>query len=122
MVKSNMRRLLSTLAKRMKERRQVLGLSQEALADRSGLSSNFIARIEIGDKTPSLSTLAKLANALGTSVSELLADQRHDTDELVDYISHLVGDLDETNRAFAMEQFRKLVEHLQEQCRRTSRP
>lgn len=111
-----MRRLLSTLAKRMKERRQALGMSQEALADRSGLSSNFIARIEIGDKTPSLSTLAKLADALGTSVSELLADETS-TGEITDYISHLLGSLDGANREFAIRQFRALVEHLQEQSK-----
>jgi transcriptional regulator with XRE-family HTH domain len=116
MVQTSMRRLLSTLAKRMKERRQVLGLSQEALADRSGLSSNFIARIEIGDKTPSLSTLVKLADALGMSVTDLLADEISTADDLADYVSHLLSNLDEDNRQFAMGQLRALVEHLQQQC------
>lgn len=107
------RKLLATLARRMKEHRQTLGLSQEALAERSGLSSNFIARIEIGGKTPSLSTLAKLADALGTTVSDLLDDKKqHETRSISDYISQLLSRLDEPNREFAREHFQELVEHL----------
>ncbi len=108
-----MRGLLKTLAKRMKERRKIMGLSQEALAERSGVSSNFIARMETGERTPSLSTLIKLANALGASVSDLLnEDSGGEVGDLVDYVSHLLSGLDENNKGFLLRQFRMFAEHL----------
>jgi len=41
-------RLLKTVATRMRERRKSLGLTQEQLAEQSGLSANHIAKPEIG--------------------------------------------------------------------------
>jgi len=99
--------LLKTLARHIKEQRKVLGFSQETLAERSGLSSNFIARIEIADKTPSLETIVKLANALNIPVGGLLSEE-------VEYTSSLLDRLDERDREFALQQFRQLVEHLEE--------
>jgi ribosome-binding protein aMBF1 (putative translation factor) len=44
-------RQLETLATRIRNRRRTLGLIQEQLAEKSGLSANYIARLEIADKT-----------------------------------------------------------------------
>lgn len=60
----------STLRRIRKER----GLSQEALAERTGLSTNFIGEMERGLKAPGLTVIVRLARALGTSVQELLAE------------------------------------------------
>jgi len=60
------------LAKRVKERRRGAGISQEVLAERSELSLALISEIERSATNPSLTTLAKLANALDISVAELL--------------------------------------------------
>ncbi len=50
------------------------GLSQEQLAVKAGLSSATVGRIEAATHTPSLATLAKLAEALGVTVAQLVAD------------------------------------------------
>lgn len=60
------------LAMRIKRLRKAKGLTQEVLAHRAKLSHGYIARLEIGRHDPTLSTLKKLARALGVSVSELL--------------------------------------------------
>ena len=60
------------LAERVRERRQQAGLSQDALAEKSGLSMAYISEIERKATNPSLTTLAKLAEGLGLSVAELL--------------------------------------------------
>lgn len=65
--------IVDTIAKRIRERRRTLGLTQEKLAERAGLSVNYLAQLEISDKTPSLKTLAALAHALETDVSDLFA-------------------------------------------------
>ena len=43
-----------------------------ALSKRSGLAREYIARLELGQQDPSLSTLAKLAKALKVTVAELV--------------------------------------------------
>ena len=60
------------LMKRLKILRRDRGLSQAALAKKSGLAREYLARLELGRHDPSLSTLAKLAKALKVPVTELL--------------------------------------------------
>jgi transcriptional regulator with XRE-family HTH domain len=61
--------MLATTIKRLRKRR---GLTQQALAVRAGLTLGYIARLEIGMHDPRLSTLRKLAKALGVPVAGLL--------------------------------------------------
>jgi transcriptional regulator with XRE-family HTH domain len=64
-----------TLGPRVRERRTELGLSQEQLAHRAGISLNALHRLEIGQSTdPHFSTIAGLAHALGTSVDALTGE------------------------------------------------
>ena len=60
---------------KLKQLREARGLSQAALAKkvgRGGVSREYIARLETGKHDPPLSTLEKLAKALGVRVTELL--------------------------------------------------
>ena len=60
------------LAMRLKQLRERRGLIQKQLAKKAGLSHGYLARLEIGMHDPPLSTLVKLAKALGVKVTELL--------------------------------------------------
>ncbi len=53
--------------------RKYRGLSQQELAEISGVSQAFIAQIETGKKEGSLKTLKKLAVALSISLDDLVA-------------------------------------------------
>ena len=55
----------------IKKRRKELHLTQQELADRLGLSLNFIGKIEAAFSKPSLDTLIDIAEKLETTVSEL---------------------------------------------------
>lgn len=55
----------------IKKRRKELNLTQQELADRLGLSLNFIGKIEVAFSKPSLDTLIDIAEKLETTVSEL---------------------------------------------------
>jgi predicted transcriptional regulator len=44
------------------------GMTQTELATRAGLSLTFIAKVEAGDRQPSLSSLARIARVLGVKV------------------------------------------------------
>jgi transcriptional regulator with XRE-family HTH domain len=52
------------------------GLSQERLAERTGLCRDTIYKIEMGQRSPRLDTLLTLADALSVDVSNLLEGLR----------------------------------------------
>lgn len=59
---------------RLKKMREEKGLTQVQLADLSGISSRMIQKYECGVSRPRYDAAEKLANALNTSVSELLGE------------------------------------------------
>lgn len=52
----------------IKGRRSLLGLTQQDLADYTGLSVRIIKSVESGKGNPSLSTLGKIAEILGLEI------------------------------------------------------
>jgi transcriptional regulator with XRE-family HTH domain len=60
------------MTKRIREWRDKRGWSQRDLAEASGVSREYIARIELGQHDPTLSTLEKLAKALRVKVARLI--------------------------------------------------
>jgi transcriptional regulator with XRE-family HTH domain len=57
---------------RIRELREAAGLSQAKLSDLSGVSTEFLSRIERGLKGASVLTLARIAEALGVEIKGLL--------------------------------------------------
>ena len=55
---------------RLRELRETRKISMRALATKSGLSANALSMIERGRTSPSVSTLYKLADALGVPITE----------------------------------------------------
>jgi transcriptional regulator with XRE-family HTH domain len=64
---------LSPIARRLKELREIAGMSQQSLAVSAGLSVSLVSQIERGSRVdPRVSTIAALATALGVSLDELV--------------------------------------------------
>jgi len=59
------------LSKNLKENRQKIGLTQSELAERAGISTNFVAMIELKHKFPTPETLDRLSAALNVKTYEL---------------------------------------------------
>ena len=57
------------LIKSIKERRQMLKVTQESLAELSGVGLRTLKQFESGKGNPTLQTLQKLADVLGMEVS-----------------------------------------------------
>jgi transcriptional regulator with XRE-family HTH domain len=57
------------VATSLRELREARGISMRTLATKSGLSANALSMIERGKTSPSVSTLYKLADALGVSIT-----------------------------------------------------
>lgn len=64
----------AAFARNLRAAREKAGLSQEALAERAGMHRNAVALLETGKRDPRVSTVAKLAQALGIPASDLLKD------------------------------------------------
>lgn len=65
---------LQSIGKNLKLYRKQKHMTQDIVAERAGLSKNYISQIELGLKKPSVETLIRLANAIGVSSDLILAD------------------------------------------------
>ena len=83
------------LAERVKDRRREAGISQDVLAERSGLSLALISEIERKATNPSLTTLAKLAKGLDLSIAELLDQEEylHSGERIIELIQRNLSKL-----------------------------
>ena len=60
------------IAKRIKQYRKQSGLTQLALAEKMGVDSNTISRLENCKHLPSLETAESLARVFGVTVTDIL--------------------------------------------------
>jgi transcriptional regulator with XRE-family HTH domain len=63
---------MADLGTNLREARERLGLTQEQVADRSGVHSTEVSRIEAGKRDPQVSTLRRLAAAVEVKPGQLL--------------------------------------------------
>ena len=59
------------IGKRIRRIRKQKEMTQEFVAEKSGLSSVYISFIEVGKRNPTTEAIARIAKALGVSKSEI---------------------------------------------------
>ena len=64
----------SIIGKRIQTRRQELGITQEKLAERAGISTVYLSKIENGRVYPTLETLSILCTELDTELAAILSN------------------------------------------------
>lgn len=103
--------LLTTIAEHIRTRRKTLGLTQEELAERAGLSTNYVAKLEIGMNAPSLQSLSRLAEALQIDLGALVTLGRtfSHTDR-VEAVAQMMESLDEQEEEVLIGHIRSMVE------------
>lgn len=97
---------LNEVGKRIFERRKKLGLTQESLAEKSDLTTQFVSNIENGKRGMRPENLMKIANALMVSTDYILTGDIIDKDLLL---------LSKKLRKLTPEEVR-LVEGIVDQC------
>ena len=97
------------LGKRIRDERLLLRLTIEQLAERVDKSTNYIGQIERNNGKPSLETIVDIANALGTTVDELLKDslQKEHCDSVIKEISTLLYSLDDNGKHFILDMVKR---------------
>ena len=79
----NVELYLKEMGQRIMERRKKLGLTQEALAELSELTTQFVSYAESGKRGMRPENLMKVAAALGVSTDYLLTGDIIDKDKLL---------------------------------------
>jgi transcriptional regulator with XRE-family HTH domain len=74
---------IKNLGKQIKQIRIKKGLTQEGLAARSGLTKSYISLLEAGKKIPAISTLSRIAVALGMTIGEFFESPDDSSDVAV---------------------------------------
>ena len=71
--KDAMSQLAKDVGRKIRELRTKRALTQETLADRTGLTAKFISEVECGKTNPSLKTMERIAGVLKVGLVELLS-------------------------------------------------
>ncbi len=101
---------LNVLGVRIREERMKLNLTQEQLAEKVGVSKNFMSLIENGSNM-SLETVINLANVFGVTVDHLLSDLvKGDPDQMIDQICSLLKKMNSRERLFILNVAREYLE------------
>lgn len=75
---------------KLKELRELRGMTQDNLAEKSGYSQSYIGHLERGKTRPSYKALERLATAFNVPLRELIPDDEKDKvyfDEFASYLS-----------------------------------
>lgn len=75
--------ILQEIGKRILDRRKQLGLTQEALAEKAEVTTQFVSYAESGKRAMRPENLLKISEALGLSADYLLTGDMIDKDSLL---------------------------------------
>ena len=106
---------LIMLGNRIREYRKERGFSQEILAEKSGVSTNTISRIEGGQMAMSVGILQKIVKALGVDANTLLgvSTEVNETKIWVSAFSSRVQELKENEQKILKHTMNALIESME---------
>ena len=106
---------LIMLGNRIREYRKERGVSQEILAEKSGVSTNTISRIEGGQMAMSVGILQKIVKALGVDANTLLgvSTEVNETKIWVSAFSCRVQELKENEQEILKHTMNALIESME---------
>lgn len=100
------------LGRRIREVRIGKNLTQEALAEKVGVSSVYISHIEVGTSKSSLETLVKICNALETTPDYLLMNSLYSSkNQLSDKIGSQLKNCTSKDIEFISDIIKVVIEH-----------
>lgn len=100
------------LGKRVREHRLARGLTQGQLAEKVGVETETISRLERGSTLPSLLKIEELAATLQTSLTDLIGGSSSLVSDQAIQLEKLLDGLDENDRNLILKVARLQREHL----------
>ena len=100
---------------RIRERRVLLGISQETLAEAVGVTRNSISRYENGQTEMKLDVLYKICDFLKITPSDISPSRFrkvNEVDEEINEIAVMYKQLDKENRHIAFKTIKTLLERM----------
>jgi transcriptional regulator with XRE-family HTH domain len=88
--------LREILAKNLRENRRKCGFSQEKLAEKAGISTQYLAMMEIARKFPASEVLERLAEAMDINVYELFLIDHSPREELELLRQNIISEMKQT--------------------------
>lgn len=102
----------SLLGKRITKQRTTQGLTQEKLAEKAGITNNYLSNIERNRSIPSLETLMSLCTALNTTPNELLiGTDKSQQNYMVNDITSLIEKCTTQERRIVMSVIEVLIQN-----------
>ena len=100
------------LARNMAQRRRELHLTQAQVAEKLCVEVETLSRFERGKHLPSLATLERISQVLGTTVADLLAEVVPPARSDVQTVEVWLSGLRPADREFALEVLKRVCDHL----------
>jgi transcriptional regulator with XRE-family HTH domain len=88
--------LREILAKNLRANRRKCGFSQEKLAEKAGISTQYLAMMEIARKFPAAEVLERLARAMDIKVYELFLVDHSPREELELLRQNIISEMKQT--------------------------
>jgi len=106
--------LSDRLGKNIATHRRYRGWTQHELAEKVGIDSVTVSRIETGTSLPSLVRLASIADILGVTLAELVSGVSPHMSDHVQAIAECLAPLQEDDRYLLIDTLRRLSARLKD--------
>jgi transcriptional regulator with XRE-family HTH domain len=101
------------IGKRIKDARAKQDITQQTLAQKAGITVQFLSNVENANAKASLATIVKIANALETGVDALLCDNLSDCRPIFEgQLATLVADCSDYEIRLILAQAKGLIDEI----------
>jgi len=104
--------LREIFAKNLRENRRKCGFSQEKLAEKSGISTQYLAMMEIARKFPTSEVLKRIAGALSIKVYELFLIDHSPREELELLRQDIISEMRQTFGDIVEKSIKNVAEYI----------
>ncbi|MDR2689524.1 MAG: helix-turn-helix domain-containing protein [Azoarcus sp.] len=111
-MESDLKNLAGAVGRAIARQRLRSGLTQEEVAERLGVGSEAISRIERGVVIPNIARLLEFATIFGCDAAELLTGASPRPDDQASRIGRLLATLEHPDRQMVTELIERLAERL----------
>ncbi|WP_080700525.1 helix-turn-helix domain-containing protein [Bordetella hinzii] len=102
------------VGKAIAQRRAEANLTQEQVAEKLGIGTEAVSRMERGTVMPTVARLVRLAEILSCGADDLLMDGSNRASDQAKLIAQLLEDLTQNDRDLLLELLRKMSSRLKQ--------